>query len=41
MNFVTSLLLKTMALMFNTRPALKKYLKTTDGWINFSVGIKL
>ena len=41
MNFVTSLLLKTMALMFNTRPSLKKYLKTTDGWINFSVGIKL
>jgi pyruvate formate-lyase/glycerol dehydratase family glycyl radical enzyme len=41
MNFITSLLLKTMAFMFNTRPSLKKYLRTTDGWINFSVGIKL
>ena len=41
MNFVTSLLLKTMAFMFNNRPSLKKYLRTTDGWINFSVGIKL
>ncbi len=41
MNFITSLLLKTMAFMFNIRPSLKKYLRTTDGWINFSVGIKL
>jgi formate C-acetyltransferase len=41
MNFVASLLLKTMAFMFNNRPSLNKYLRTTDGWINFSVGIKL
>jgi len=41
MNFITHLLLKTMAFMFNTRPSLKKYLRTTDGWVNFSVGLKL
>ena len=41
MNLITHLLLQIMAFMFNTRPSLKKYLKTTDGWINFSVGMKL
>ena len=41
MNFITHLLLKTMAFMFNTRPSLKKYLRTTDGWVNFSVGLRL
>jgi formate C-acetyltransferase len=41
MNLITHLLLKVMALMFNIRPSLKKYLRTTDGWINFSVGIRL
>ena len=41
MNLITHLLLQIMAFMFSTRPSLKKYLKTTDGWINFSVGMRL
>ncbi|HZK43146.1 MAG TPA: pyruvate formate lyase family protein [Syntrophomonadaceae bacterium] len=40
MNLLTSLTLKLMASQFNLRPSLKKYLKNTDGWINFSIGIK-
>jgi len=29
-----------MASQFNLRPSLKKYLKSTDGWTNFSIGLK-
>ena len=38
MNFVTGSLLRLMAFMFNTRPSLRLYLRSTDGWINFTVG---
>ena len=33
-------LLKLMALNFNRRAALNKYLRSDQGWINFAVGIK-
>jgi len=29
-----------MAAQFNFRPSLKKYLRSTDGWTNFSIGLK-
>lgn len=37
-NLVAGGLLRLMAFMFNQRPSLKRYLKNTDGWINFTVG---
>lgn len=40
LNFLTGAILRLMAFQFNYRPALRKYLKGKDGWINFSVGIK-
>ncbi|MFW5862468.1 MAG: hypothetical protein ACOCWZ_09460, partial [Spirochaetota bacterium] len=39
-NTLAGFLLKLMALNFNTRAKLKKYMKDEDGWINFSVGIE-
>jgi autonomous glycyl radical cofactor GrcA len=39
-NLLTGMLLRLMALQFNYRPSLKRYLKGTDGWINFAVGFK-
>lgn len=40
MNMIAGALLRLMALLFNRKPSLKKYLKNTDGWINFSVGFQ-
>ncbi len=40
MNTLTRMALKMMASQFNLRPSLRKYLKNTDGWINFSIGLK-
>jgi pyruvate formate-lyase/glycerol dehydratase family glycyl radical enzyme len=39
-NPLTGMLLRLMALQFNYRPSLKRYLKSTDGWINFTVGFR-
>jgi formate C-acetyltransferase len=33
------MLLDVVAASFNLRPSLKKYLKTADGWLDFTVGI--
>ena len=33
------MLLGLVAASFNLRPALKKYLKTAEGWLNFTAGI--
>lgn len=40
MNLLVGLLLQLMAVQFNFRPQLKKYLKSSDGWINFTVGFQ-
>ncbi|MBT3807548.1 MAG: formate acetyltransferase, partial [Desulfobacula sp.] len=40
LNQMTHGTLWLMALQFNQLPSLKKYLKSRDGWINFSVGFK-
>ncbi len=40
MNGLTRMALLSMAAMFNCRPKLKRYLKNSDGWINFSIGMK-
>jgi len=37
-NPLTGILLRLMAMLFNYRPSLNRYLKSTDGWINFTVG---
>ena len=37
-NILVHALLQTMALNYNVRPSLKKYLKGTDGWIDLKVG---
>jgi hypothetical protein len=39
-NPLTGILLRLMALQFNYRPSLNRYLKSTDGWINFAVGFR-
>jgi len=39
-NFIANFLLRLMVLMFKLRPSLKKYLKNSEGWIDFSVGFK-
>ena len=39
-NPVAKNLLRLMAVLFNKRPSLKKFLRNSDGWINFSVGFK-
>ncbi len=40
LNPMTHIALRLMALQFNLRPSLKKYLKGADGWINFSVAFR-
>ncbi|MBF0226157.1 MAG: pyruvate formate lyase family protein [Desulfobacterales bacterium] len=37
-NLLANLLLKIMAFNFNYRSSLNSYLKSRDGWINFSIG---
>ena len=39
LNAITHFALKLMASQFKIRPSLKKYMKSKDGWINFSLGI--
>ncbi|MDI6743642.1 MAG: pyruvate formate lyase family protein, partial [Smithella sp.] len=39
-NTLAHLFLKFFALNFNNRPSLNKYLKSDDGWLNFTFGIK-
>lgn len=39
LNYITHIALKIMAAQFKLRPSLKKYMKSKDGWINFSLGI--
>jgi hypothetical protein len=39
-NILVHVLLRLMAALFMHRPSLKKYLKGTQGWINFSVGVR-
>ncbi len=40
MNTLTNLTLRLLAAQFNYRPSLKKHLKSSDGWTNFSIGFK-
>ena len=40
MNRLTRIALVMMAAMFNYRPNLNRYLKNSDGWINFTIGLK-
>jgi pyruvate-formate lyase len=40
MNFLTHMALKAMAFAFKHSRTLKRHMKNTDGWINFSVGIQ-
>ncbi|MBU3917303.1 formate acetyltransferase, partial [bacterium] len=40
MNTLTHWTLRLLAAQFNFRPSLKKHLKSTDGWTNFSIGLK-
>lgn len=40
LNRLTHVALQLMAIQFNLRPSLKKYMKGRDGWINFSVGFR-
>ncbi len=37
---LANLFLKFVAFNFNNRPSLNKYLKSDDGWLNFTFGIK-
>ena len=39
-NTLTNLFLKFVAFNFNNRSSLNKYLKSEDGWLNFTFGIK-
>lgn len=39
-NILLNTLLRVFAASFNLRPGLKKYLKSDQGWINFTLGIK-
>ena len=38
-NVTMRMLLGLVAASFNLRPSLKKYLKTAEGWLNFTAGI--
>ncbi len=40
MNTLTNWSLRLMAMQFNLRPSLKKNLKSSDGWTNFTIGVK-
>ena len=39
-NTLANLFFRFLAFNFNTRPSLNKYLKSDDGWLNFTFGIK-
>lgn len=39
-NVIANGVLKGMAVMFSTVPDKKKWLKTKDGWMNFSIGLR-
>ncbi|WP_300673064.1 pyruvate formate lyase family protein [Desulfoluna sp.] len=39
MNTLANLALRMMAAQFNLRPSLRAYLKSTDGWTNFTIGL--
>ena len=39
-NMLAKVLLQLMAVNFNYRASIRKYLKSDDGWINFTVGIR-
>ena len=39
-DIITHMALRTMALHFNYLPKFRKYLRTDDGWINFSLGMR-
>ena len=39
-NALTNLFLKFFAANFNLRPSLRRYLKSDEGWLNFSIGVK-
>jgi len=39
-NTLANLFFKFFAFNFNRRPSLNKYLKSDDGWLNFTFGIK-
>ncbi|HDP80662.1 MAG TPA: formate acetyltransferase, partial [Spirochaetes bacterium] len=39
-HYVINLLMRLVSLNFNHRPGLNRYLKSKDGWINFTVGIR-
>ena len=40
LNKLTHIALQMMALQFNLRPSLKSYMKSADGWTNFTIGLK-
>lgn len=40
LNMITKLLLTLMALLFNYHPRLRRYLRNTDGWIDFAIGFR-
>lgn len=40
MNVLTHWVLRLMAMQFNLRPSLKKQLKSSDGWTDFTIGLK-
>ena len=39
-NTLSNWTLHLIASQFNVRPSLRKYLKSTDGWTNFTIGLK-
>ncbi|MBM3174057.1 MAG: formate acetyltransferase, partial [Chloroflexi bacterium] len=39
-NVTIKVVLFLMATLYNLKPSLKKYLKSAEGWMNFSVGIR-
>ncbi|MBI5506488.1 MAG: formate acetyltransferase [Deltaproteobacteria bacterium] len=39
-NLMAAALLRLMAAQFNLRPSLRRYLRCSDGWIDFSVGFE-
>lgn len=40
LNSITHMGLLGMAMQFNLRPSLGKYLKSPDGWTNFTIGLR-
>lgn len=40
MKFLMGLLLRVFAASFNYRPSFRKYLRSSDGWINFTIGFR-